>query len=398
MLLKTLLNPGRCGTILRQMPITERAEHIRVDLSPKNSFSLSFAANGKSRTLAVEEPLNFASGSEKEAQDLLRTVLLAHLIGKHMPKSIETNFPVESTIFLEELYKHYGYKKPLIVKGKHQVSPVTLPPTEKVGQMSYANAHSGGLDSLYRLAKYRFENKSVFATHLRNLNPKGNFREALASRIQAESLGVHYEEIRLRNGSDSTGYDTMKTRDFLLALVAAVNAEKFGVKKVIIEGGQDNLQETQFSEHKPALDFFNKLIRDVGIASQIEGVGGKDIETIGLVLDMEKKYGVTLLGLVQNCFSAPFQTENNRRKWEKNTPVLAENSSVHWCGSCLKCRRMSLGRLYYRDSGLQRVSGAEVDFFVKDTFRWMQKYPHNKDLISESFMNHLEGLSDYPNS
>ncbi len=383
------------------MANAERTEYVKVDLSQKNPFGLTVHRTDKNRSLFIKEPKGFGAESSKDSQDLLRTVMIAHLIARHFPVKIETNFPVEQKIFLDELYGHYGYKPPVIKKGRDVIIPEFVRGKGKSKEkILYANAHSGGVDSIYRVARLISEDKEVAIFHLRNLNPKGNYREAVASRKQAEVLGVPYEETILRNGSDNTGFAAMRTRDMFLGLVVAIAAEQYSAKKVFIEGDMQTDPSSHFSEYGPAWDFFNGLIKEVGLHSQIEGMDAHDIETIGEVLALEKdlsiKFGhkVELIPLVQNCFTAAYQMGNNRRKWERETRTIAENSPYHWCGSCVKCRRMTLARLCGRDDRFAKVPQKEINYFIEDTYRWLEDYPNNRDLISESFMRHLKGLSD----
>jgi hypothetical protein len=370
----------------------EHADRIQVDLSSRNPFGLTFKAD-KNRNLFIEEPANFGEHTSLSSQDLLRTVMLAHLVARHFPKKIETNFNVDHQIFLDKLYDHYGFSPPKIIRGNEQVKPKFVEPGEPKEKILYANAHSGGLDSVYRAATLIKENKKILIAHLRNLNPKGNYKEAVASRAQAEAFGVPYEEIKLRNGSDNTGFGTMRTRDMFLALVTAMAGEKFGTEKVFIEGDMQVTSDSHFSEYAPAWLFFNKLIKETGLGSQVEGMDAHDIETVGAVIKLESELGISILPLVQNCFSAENQLHNNRRKWERETKFLAAKSADHWCGSCVKCRRMTLGRIFYHDPLLGELPQKEIDFFVNDTKRWLENYPSNRDLISESFMKHLDSLS-----
>jgi len=373
---------------------TERADRIRVDLSPKHPFGLTFRASDKNRSLYIENPVDFGMGTPFSSQELLRTVMLAHLVIRHFPETIETNFPVDHKIFLDKLYNHYGFAPPHVIKNREQVSPKFVEAGEgKKEKILYANAHSGGLDSVYRVATLLSENQKVLIAHLRNLNPKGNCKEASASRVQAEVFGVPYEEIKLRNGTDNVRYSTMRTRDMFLALVTAMIAEQYGAEKVFIEGDMQIDPSAHFSEYKPAWVFFNKLIKDTGLGSQVEGMDAHDVETVGAVLKLESELGIDILPLVQNCFSAEHQIHNNRRRWERETGFLAKRSPEHWCGSCVKCRRMTLGRICYHDPRLEGIPKEEINFFVNDTRRWLENYPNNRALISESFLKHLEDLS-----
>ena len=255
-----------------------------------------------------------------------------------------------------------------------------------------ATSHSGGLDSVYRITKLLDQGEIPLAVHLKNLNAKGNYREAVASEEQCQAWKVPYLSVRLRNSSGSSGFDTMRTSDLLLALSVAVATAPNKVKNVLIEGDMGTDRNYHFSENLDTWKWFNKLLRDTWLDVEVVGVDLGDIETIGEIIELEKKLGISILPMVQNCFSASFQVGNNRRKWERETPIIAEKSSYHWCGSCLKCRRMTLGRLCYGDPRFKNVSSNEVAYFVKDTYNWMKKYPHRGDLISENFLTHLAAL------
>jgi hypothetical protein len=373
---------------------TERADRIQVNLSPRNPFGLTFQAPDKNRSLFIEEPGNFGSGAPESSQNLLRTLILAHLVIRHFPKTIETNFSVDHKIFLDKLYNHYGFSPPKIIKGSDQVIPRFIEAeSDKKEKVLYANAHSGGLDSIYRAATLLNRNQKVLITHIKNLNPKGGYKEALASKDQAKEFGIPYEEVKLRNGTDNTGFAVMRTRDMFLALMVAMTAEPYGAKKVFIEGDMQTDPKSHFSEYGPAWIFFNKLIKETGLHSQVEGMDAHDIETVGAVIKLEKELGIDILPLVQNCFSADNQIGNNRRKWEREASFIADKSPYHWCGSCVKCRRMTLGRIYYNDPRLNGVPKKEVKYFVEDTYKWLENYPNNRALISESFMTHLNKLS-----
>lgn len=374
--------------------MVERADYAKVELSPKNPFGLTFAAPDQNRSLFIEEPTGFGGGTPSESQDLLRTVMLAHLIARHFPKVIETNFAVKGKVFLDEFYKHYGYKVPRIVKGGEEVFPMKL--TGKAPEkprVKYTNAHSGGLDSLYRAARLLAEGSPVLLTHIRNLNPTGTLSEALASRSQAERLKVPYEEVRLRNGTDNTGFAVMRTRDMFLGLVTAMVAEAYKTKKIFIEGDMSTDPGAHFTEYAPAWEFFNSLIKEAGLHSQIVGMDAHDIETIDEVLKLEQKLGIEILPMVQNCFTPVYRIGTYRRKWERITPVIARNSSEHWCGSCAKCRRMTLGRIYYHDPRFSGMPEWEVSNFIEDTYKWLKTSTNGGELASESFLKHLNELA-----
>lgn len=368
----------------------EQSERIRINVSDGDLLDMRVLDD--KRRLAISEHPDFDEVPE-EAMGLLKTVMVAHLIAPFFPKIIETNFGVTEKVFIDELYKYYGYRPPILEINSQFHTKKKISSDRKNEIIEVANAHSGGLDSAYRVAKMKSENEDVLAVHLRNLNGKNNYAESVASRKQCNEWGIPYEQIRLINNSRNSGFDTMRTRDFLLAIVTAVTAYPYGSKKVLIEGGMiDDPAKGHFSENTQAWSMFNKLIADVNLKMKVEGIDPGDVETVGEVIKLERKTGMEIIPLVQNCFSAPYQLPNSRNKWVRETPMIAKNSSEHWCGSCLKCRRMTLGRLYYGDPRFNSISSKEVEYFVNDTYKWLKEYRHNGDMVSPSFLKHLARL------
>ena len=376
------------------MPRSEQLS-AQIMVSEKNPFDLSMRdASGKYR-LAFEEPMTFGQGATEETQNLMRTMMVAHLLGPKLPEKISTNFDFHFPELLGALYEYYGKKKPRILKLDEQINPEVRDQEMIQERYDQATSHSGGLDSAYRIAELLAQGKKPLAVHLKNLNAKGNYRESIASEEQCQKWKVPYLSVRLRNNSGSSGFDTMRTRDLLLALTVAVAAAPNQIKRVLIEGGMGtDPSQYHFSEQIDVWVWFNKLLKDTGMDVEVVGIDPGDIETIGEIIGLEKKLGISILPMVQNCFSASFQLPNNRRKWEIETPSIAKQSSEHWCGSCLKCRRMTLGRIYYGDPRFKNISKREIAYFVQDTYRWMKLYPHNADLLSESFLSLLAALGN----
>lgn len=374
------------------MPSIEQSERISIGVSGKDFLDLN-VLNGEKRGLGLVEHRDF-QGVPEEGIGLLRTVMVAHLIAPFFPKIIETNFGVSQKVFIDELYKYYGYRPPVFeVFEEVRVESKKKDEVEVPGKIEYASAHSGGLDSAYRLARLMNEDKKVLAVHLRNLNRKATYEEYVASKKQCEEWQLPYELVRLRNSSGNSGFDTMRTRDFLLAIVSVVTAYPYGVNKMYIEGDMvDDPEKGHFSENTGAWKMFNKLLAEANLKMEVEGMDVGDVETVGEVIKLEKSLGIEIIPLVQNCFSASYQLPNSRRKWVRETPEIAKNSSEHWCGSCLKCRRMTLGRLYYADPKFANIPEKEKQYFIKDTYNWLKMYKHNGDLVSASFLKHLKGL------
>ncbi len=378
--------------ILPMQSSIEQAGRIKIYAIDKDILDLN-VMTGPKRSLALAEHRDF-TGVPEEGMGLMRTVMVAHLIAPYFPKIIETNFGVSDSVFINELYKYYGYKPPVLETTNEIISRNNGGEVKETRKIEIANAHSGGLDSAFRMTKLMEEGKSVMGVHLRNLNTKGNKAEFVASKTQCEEWGVPFENVKLRNGSLNGGFDTMRTRDFLLAIVSAVTAFPYGANKVMIEGGMfDDPEKGHFSEYSEGWKMFNKLIADANLKMEVEGIDPGDVETVGEVIKLEKSLGIEILPLIQNCFSAPFQRPNSRQKWERETPTIAINSSKeHWCGSCLKCRRMTMGRLVYQDPRLTNVPESEIKYFVKDTYNWLRMYKHNGDMVSKSFLDHLARL------
>ena len=375
------------------MPNKER-QSASVLLSEKNPFALVMQDTRGTHRLVIEEPIFFGEGTSIDTQELMRDMMTAHMVAPMMPEQIKTNFDFHFPELLYELYEYYGKKKPTILKIREQVKPQIREAKIERGKYDQATTHSGGLDSVYRIVKLLEKGETPLAVHLKNLNAKGNYLEAVASEEQCREWRVPYVSVKLRNSSGSTGFETMRTRDLLLALTVAVQVAPNKVKRVLLEGDMGSSKNYHFSENINVWKWFNKLLRDTGLDLEVVGVDAGDIETIGEVIELEKKFGLSILPMVQNCFSAPFQIGNNRRKWERETPIIAENSSSRWCGSCLKCRRMTLGRIFYGDPRLNSISQREIYYFVRDTYDWLEKYPNNTDLVTESFMTHLATLVD----
>lgn len=362
----------------------------RVEISSGNPFALSYDGD-ISRNLSVENYADFCPASNN-ASSLMRTAMVMHLVAPELPHLIKTNFRIENKVLIDEMYKFYGKRIPRIIATPLGECPqkVKEGPEE---HFDVANAHSGGLDSAYRAVKMIANGEKVMAVHVRNLNAKANYLEARASKAQAAAWGIPYKEVHLKNGSKNTGFASMRSRDIFLATAAVFASDCNGVGEVLVEG--DFLKRKQgahYTEYQGTWKLFNGVLRKNGVETRVTGMDGGDIETVEKVLELEKTLGINVLDLVQNCFSAEYQKSFLVKKWQRETPILASVSSDHWCGSCLKCRRMTIGRLYYHDPKFEVVPKNEVEYFVNDTYYWMKKYEHNSDLISKSFMQHLGGL------
>lgn len=269
------------------MPKIEQCDRLRVEVGGKDQLDMRVMEDG--RRLALAEHSDFET-APKESVDLLRTVMVAHLIAPFFPKIIETNFGVSERVFIDELYKYYGYQPPRIDLGEPVKKVIEKKSSESKSRemIKIASAHSGGLDSAYRLVKTMNEGERVLAVHLRNLNRKNNKGEYLASEEQCKAWGVPYEGIRLINNTQNTGFDTMRTRDFLLAVVTAITAYPYGAEKVLIEGGMfDDPSKGHFSENTDAWKMFNRLLMEVNLKLEVEGVDPGDVETVGEVLRLE---------------------------------------------------------------------------------------------------------------
>jgi len=358
--------------------------------SEKLPFHLTLKGHDTNRKLWLVEPDNFGRFAPYEAQNLVRTLALAHLIAPHLPKIIETNWPVEATEILSGLYEHYKQKGPVIKKIYPQIKPPFVTGEgRQPARLKHASATSGGADSAYRITDCLRRKEGVVGVHIQNLN-KGPLAEAIASEKQCRVWQVPYKRIKLVNSSGNGGYSTMRTRDLFIAGLCAVASLPYGIEDVRIEGGMiDNPDRCEYSEYTGAWKTFNRLLTSYGLGIQVQGIDPGEIETVGEIIKIEQELKIPVIALIQNCFSAPYQLPNNRRKWERETPVLSSASPEQWCGSCFKCRRLSLGRLYFADPNLSKVPENETRFFVEDTLRWMEVYRHNEHLMSENFVSHL---------
>jgi len=365
---------------------------VSIEISPNNPLLATLITSGEKRNFGIRN-YHELIGTSKEVENLLRTTIVAHLVAPDFPEEIETNFPLDNSEVINELYLYYDKKIPAIKALNDQINFSDVKNYEKENEVSCVNAHSGGLDSAYRLTKCITDGEKVLALHLRNLNPKSGYWEASASKIQAEVWGVPYKELHLINSSKNFGYNSMKTRDLFVGVATAAMGVKHGAKYAVIEGDFiTDKYSGNFSEYQKTWEMFNRILSDKNQTIQIKGMDAGDIESVGEVIKLEEKLNKPIISLVQNCFSAKFQLPGNRRKWERETPEISTNSSGNWCGSCIKCRRITLGRLYYHDPSFKNVGKNETSYFINDTYRWIKNYEKHHDLISNSFMSHLEKL------
>ena len=366
----------------------------RVTISSKDKpFDLSLDTKPK-HNLEIVEPKTFGAGTSLEAQAFIRTLLLAHLIARHLPQQIDTNFPVWSSEIFEGLYAHYGYPPPRITKIDPQISPGKIEGNGYFPEIENASASSGGADSAFRITDIIARGQGVVAIHIQNLN-KSPHAEAEASELQALSWGIPYRKVRLRNSSGNSGYATMTTRDLLIGGLCAVAATPYRAKRVLIEGPMiKNPKGCDYSEFEGAWVLFNRSLKNAGLEVQVFAPDQGEIETIGQLLDIERRTNLKIIPLIQNCFSGVYELKNNRGSWESKARMLSEASPPQWCGSCYKCRRVSLGRIFFKDPRLANVPDEEKKFFVRDTFRWLDQYPNGARLASGSFIAHLRLLAN----
>lgn len=371
----------------------EQADKCEVNISPKNPFSLKLKGKKHNEQIAIVDPERSLSDQPKVIRDLWRTVALSHLVSAYFPRIIETNFPVNYTDLVNALYDYYGYRPPKISANSNRLNLEFHANESKLNDGAYiVNSHSGGLDSCFRLASHLARGEMVRAVHLRNLNRVLPGDEAERSSYQCKQWNVPFTEVKVINSSELKGLDVMRVRDLLVAATVVLTAYRYGIKEVLVEGGfVDSPDEGDFSESKGAWNLFNNLLSDAGLDINVTGEYPGDIETVGEILNLEKKLNITILPLVQNCFTRKCWAANNRRKWERKTPELAKAClSENTCGSCPKCRRTVLGRIYYEDTRLSGVPSEEISYFIKDTKQWIKRYGHNT--VSTSFHSHLSDL------
>jgi hypothetical protein len=153
------------------MPRPEQ-QKASITVSEKNPFDLSMLDSRGKHHLAIEEPVLFGEGTSKEVQDLMRSMMTAHMVGPMMPEKIQTNFEIHFPELLYELYEYYGHRKPKIEKLREQVRPVIR--TSQIEREFYdqATTHSGGLDSVYRIVKLLENGETPRCTSQESLTPK----------------------------------------------------------------------------------------------------------------------------------------------------------------------------------------------------------------------------------
>ncbi|MEX1068483.1 MAG: hypothetical protein WED08_01610, partial [Patescibacteria group bacterium] len=162
---------------------------------------------------------------------------LMHLVAPYFPRTIKTDFPVESRFrnLITAMYAADQQSPPVFRAPRRNWNWPEIPKTDT---QRVAVAFSAGKDSLWNVwwAQERYGPENVLAVHLGGLNLGQKSQEAAYAVRQSRELGFRIQMIRLLNSSQNHGYRVMRSRDMFLAGLIVPVALEFGAGRIIIEG------------------------------------------------------------------------------------------------------------------------------------------------------------------
>lgn len=321
------------------------------------------------------------------SKEIFSQLGLMHLIAPYLPQKVYTNFPLSSQItdLINAMYKYDDckppvFKTPSTIQDKHFCDLSTNPGKASV-------AYSAGKDSLWNMwwAQEKYGSDNVATVHINGLNINVASFEREYSKRQEKELGFkHFHIIDLTNSSKNTGYNTMRSRDMFLAGLIIPSALEFGASKIITEGFAEAKPTEPFSGLEENMKYFNRIIRDLGIAVQVAWRNKKEMDVIKDLLENTPDW----LPHVYNCFSAPCYRPPIRRSWEKKTPTFKLYDSQ--CGSCVKCRITNLARILY-DPQMKNVKIEDIKTYLENTVKWVrERRVELADMLEGSFIRDLK--------
>lgn len=301
---------------------------------------------------------------------------LGYFICHHFPKALETDFTVVPSVrrLVEAMYRYHGKAAPRWrypdARVKKQLVSAPLNPGKVVVTLS------GGKDGLYYLLRCieRYGKENTLAVHIANLSMEGvSHREQKAAKDLAARLGVRLDVIRLVNSTRIPGYRIMNFRDIFLPAMLAVKAQEFGAGKIFMEGSRDALEsgDPYFSDLASSQRALHRVLGEWGL--KIEVVSERISEHEVLRRMFMNSDWAELMPHTHSCLRCD-RLMTFCRKWHRNTfPDLFARFYEGQCGSCFKCRVITLARILW-DPTIQDVPLAERRAYAEQTHQWREKF------------------------
>lgn len=309
------------------------------------------------------------------------------LVAPYLPKHIHTNFRVQGQIqeMIGKMYQSEKRKPPIFHENLAPKAVRRENLTEAHTKRRAVVAYSAGKDSMWNLwwAQEKYGEENVLCVHIYGLNRNNATQEREYCQRQAKELKLpHFKVIDLLNSSQNTGFKIMRSRDmFIMALVAPLAIE-FGASEIITEGFAESGPNEPFTGQETGMLQFNDFLKKTKVPLKVSWRNRKEMLVVKDLLVHRPDW----LPHVCNCFACLHHKPNCRRAWKKRMPSFKLYDSQ--CGSCVKCRVITLARILY-EPGLG-IKPKEAEAFVRDTYRWMKTKRTTFDMITSSFERDLK--------
>ncbi|MEK9179980.1 MAG: hypothetical protein AAB897_01030 [Patescibacteria group bacterium] len=304
---------------------------------------------------------------------------LGYMICDKFPRVLELNFPVEGRVrrLIDAMYRFHD-KKPPVWRCpqfgnadwlRNMSGASKLDPNKVVVTLS------GGKDGLYYLLRAieKYGKENVLPVHLARLSMEGvAHRELKAARDLADQLEIYLKVIEFTNSTRVPGPRIMNFRDiFLMAMLAGV-AQEFGAKKIFIEGSDDakSSGDPYFSDLDSSEEAMLDILHDWGVNVEIESESISEYEVLRRMYDNLKSH--MLMPYTHSCLRCDKLTMFCRKWYKANFPKLYRKFYWMQCGSCFKCRVITLARILW-DPDMDFVPIEERYEYVRLTQEWREK-------------------------
>ncbi len=313
---------------------------------------------------------------------------LGYFICHHFPRILETEFPVLPAMrqLIEDMYCYYGKKPPEwrhpVFRDKKRLVSGSLNPGKVVVTLS------GGKDGLYYLLRCieRYGNQNVLPVHISHLSMEGvSHRELKAARNLADRLGAKLKIIELVNSTRIPGPRIMNFRDIFLPAMLAAMAHEFGASKIFMEGSDDAKEsgDPYFSDLDTSQHALRDMLHEWGLA--VEVVSEKISEYEVLRRMFANPRWATLMPHTHSCLRCDRLMMFCRRWHAEHFPELFKRFYEGQCGSCFKCRVITLSRILW-DPIMEQVPFKECKEYLARTNEWREKLKR-KHRCSWDFVN-----------
>lgn len=360
-----------------------------LEVSFNKNFELSINGSRRRERIKINNPYP----KNRFSRLFFSNIGLMHLIAPYLPKTISTNFEIipEIQALIEKMYKFEKESPPifqLFQQPKFRSFRFSLGRTSK---KRVVIAYSGGKDSMWNLwwAQEKYGPENVLAVHIKGLNRGHASRELKYVKRQKNKLKFKLKIINLLNSSRNAGFKVMRSRDIFSTGIIIPVALKFGASKIIMEGFAEpenpNDPLNYFTGFKNNIQYFNKLLKSLRIPVQISWRNRKEMNAVRDLMIHRPEW----LPHICNCFSLPAYQDSFRKSWKKKAPTLARIFYDSQCGSCAKCRIITIVRILY-DPVMKNVRKKDVEIYLKNTADWTQKKRNEfMDMIEGSFMKYF---------